>query len=231
MCPLSCLSHVCPMSLTYQSHVVMSMSPVRPVSLQHSVGVVHVPGRRPFGQNLLTVYIDGEPQKTAQLRFPSLSEVAVSYLLNRSVCCGGLTSSSLSLSRSPPAASAQQDTGPPPPPPRPPACRRPCPPASPQSSPSPTTPPPSSAPSPFPCLSVEDAGGPWTRPFTLSQQDSRTPSGGHPPLWTGSWALPSSATRLCSRHRSEPCTLQVSHNILVNIYLVYIHPTAAQLSV
>ncbi|KAM4736367.1 neurobeachin-like protein 2 isoform 1-T1 [Anableps anableps] len=40
----------------------------------HSVAVVHIPGRRPFGQNLVTVYIDGEQQKTAQLRFPSFSE-------------------------------------------------------------------------------------------------------------------------------------------------------------
>ncbi|MEQ2241254.1 Neurobeachin-like protein 2, partial [Ilyodon furcidens] len=40
----------------------------------HSVAIVHIPGRRPFGQNLVTVYIDGEQQKTAQLRFPSFSE-------------------------------------------------------------------------------------------------------------------------------------------------------------
>lgn len=40
----------------------------------HSVAVVHIPGRRPFGQNLVTIYIDGEQQKTAPLRFPSFSE-------------------------------------------------------------------------------------------------------------------------------------------------------------
>ncbi|KAG7242087.1 hypothetical protein INR49_024133 [Caranx melampygus] len=39
----------------------------------HSVAIVHIPGRRPFGQNLVTIYIDGEQRKTAQLRFPSLS--------------------------------------------------------------------------------------------------------------------------------------------------------------
>jgi len=43
--------------------------------LQHSVAIVHIPGRRPFGQNLVTIYIDGEQRKTAQLRFPSFSEV------------------------------------------------------------------------------------------------------------------------------------------------------------
>lgn len=43
---------------------------------QHSVAIVHIPGRRPFGQNLVTVYIDGEQRMTAQLHFPSLSEVS-----------------------------------------------------------------------------------------------------------------------------------------------------------
>lgn len=44
-------------------------------SSQHSVAIVHIPGRRPFGQNMVTIYIDGEQRKTAQLRFPSFSEV------------------------------------------------------------------------------------------------------------------------------------------------------------
>ncbi|XP_047454573.1 neurobeachin-like protein 2 isoform X2 [Mugil cephalus] len=48
----------------------------------HSVAIVHVPGRRPFGQNVVTIYIDGEQCKTAQLRFPSLSEPFTS-------CCIG----------------------------------------------------------------------------------------------------------------------------------------------
>ncbi|XP_061572701.1 neurobeachin-like protein 2 isoform X3 [Cololabis saira] len=48
----------------------------------HSVAIVHIPGRRPFGQNLVTVYIDGEQRKTAQLRFPSFSEPYTS-------CCIG----------------------------------------------------------------------------------------------------------------------------------------------
>uniref|UniRef100_A0A4W6DRB4 Neurobeachin-like protein 2 n=1 Tax=Lates calcarifer TaxID=8187 RepID=A0A4W6DRB4_LATCA len=48
----------------------------------HSVAIVHIPGRRPFGQNLVTIYIDGELRKTAQLRFPSLSEPFTS-------CCIG----------------------------------------------------------------------------------------------------------------------------------------------
>uniref|UniRef100_A0A2I4B951 Neurobeachin-like protein 2 n=1 Tax=Austrofundulus limnaeus TaxID=52670 RepID=A0A2I4B951_AUSLI len=43
-------------------------------SCWHSVAIVHIPGRRPFGQNLVTIYIDGEQRKTAQLRFPSFSE-------------------------------------------------------------------------------------------------------------------------------------------------------------
>lgn len=40
------------------------------------MAIVHTPGRRPFGQNLVTVYIDGEQCINAQLRFPSLGEVA-----------------------------------------------------------------------------------------------------------------------------------------------------------
>ncbi|XP_035269360.1 neurobeachin-like protein 2 isoform X1 [Anguilla anguilla] len=49
----------------------------------HSVGVVHIPGRRPFGQNLVTIYVDGEQRVTAQLRFPSFNEPFTS-------CCIGL---------------------------------------------------------------------------------------------------------------------------------------------
>uniref|UniRef100_A0A669D9I1 Neurobeachin-like protein 2 n=1 Tax=Oreochromis niloticus TaxID=8128 RepID=A0A669D9I1_ORENI len=51
-------------------------------SCWHSVAIVHIPGRRPFGQNLVTIYIDGELRKTAQLRFPSFSEPFTS-------CCIG----------------------------------------------------------------------------------------------------------------------------------------------
>uniref|UniRef100_A0A671PHP8 Neurobeachin-like protein 2 n=1 Tax=Sinocyclocheilus anshuiensis TaxID=1608454 RepID=A0A671PHP8_9TELE len=48
----------------------------------HSVAIVHVPGRRPFGQNVVTVYVDGMQCKTAPLRFPSLNEPFTS-------CCIG----------------------------------------------------------------------------------------------------------------------------------------------
>ncbi|XP_044063306.1 neurobeachin-like protein 2 isoform X1 [Siniperca chuatsi] len=51
-------------------------------SCWHSVAIVHIPGRRPFGQNLVTIYIDGEQRKIAQLRFPSFSEPFTS-------CCIG----------------------------------------------------------------------------------------------------------------------------------------------
>lgn len=42
------------------------------------MAIVHIPGRRPFGHNLVTIYIDGEQRMTAQLHFPSLSEVTES---------------------------------------------------------------------------------------------------------------------------------------------------------
>lgn len=45
------------------------------LSPQHCVDVVHVAGRRPFGQNVVSIYADGHLRKTAQLRFPSLHEV------------------------------------------------------------------------------------------------------------------------------------------------------------
>lgn len=47
---------------------------------QHSVAIVHIPGRRPFGHNLVAIYIDGEQRINAQLHFPSLSEVTESEM-------------------------------------------------------------------------------------------------------------------------------------------------------
>ncbi|NWI56296.1 NBEL2 protein, partial [Calyptomena viridis] len=51
-------------------------------SAWHCVDIVHVTGRRPFGQNVVSVYADGHLRKTAQLRFPSLHESFTS-------CCIG----------------------------------------------------------------------------------------------------------------------------------------------
>ncbi|MFT7805427.1 neurobeachin-like protein 2 isoform X1 [Arapaima gigas] len=48
----------------------------------HSVDIVHIPGRRPFSQNQVTIYVDGVQRRTAQLRFPSLNEPFTS-------CCIG----------------------------------------------------------------------------------------------------------------------------------------------
>uniref|UniRef100_A0A674B7R4 Neurobeachin-like protein 2 n=1 Tax=Salmo trutta TaxID=8032 RepID=A0A674B7R4_SALTR len=68
---------------TKKDYMVVSL-PEHPLTdcCWHSVDIVHIPGRRPFGQNLVTVYIDGEQRKTAQLRFPSLNEPFTS-------CCIG----------------------------------------------------------------------------------------------------------------------------------------------
>ncbi|NXL54651.1 NBEL2 protein, partial [Podilymbus podiceps] len=52
------------------------------LSPQHCVDIVHVAGRRPFGQNVVSIYADGHLRKTAQLRFPSLHESFTS-------CCIG----------------------------------------------------------------------------------------------------------------------------------------------
>uniref|UniRef100_A0ACB8FWE4 Uncharacterized protein n=1 Tax=Sphaerodactylus townsendi TaxID=933632 RepID=A0ACB8FWE4_9SAUR len=51
-------------------------------SAWHCVDIVHITGRRPFGQNLVNVYVDGQLKKMAQLRFPSLGE-------SFSSCCIG----------------------------------------------------------------------------------------------------------------------------------------------
>ncbi|XP_053116915.1 neurobeachin-like protein 2 isoform X2 [Hemicordylus capensis] len=48
----------------------------------HCVDIVHITGRRPFGQNLVNIYMDGQHQKVAQLRFPSFGESFTS-------CCIG----------------------------------------------------------------------------------------------------------------------------------------------
>ncbi|XP_063780672.1 neurobeachin-like protein 2 isoform X2 [Pseudophryne corroboree] len=51
-------------------------------SMWHCVDIVHVAGRRPFGQNMVNIYADGLLRKVSQLRFPSLNESFTS-------CCIG----------------------------------------------------------------------------------------------------------------------------------------------
>ncbi|KAM3822734.1 neurobeachin-like protein 2 isoform 1-T1 [Vipera latastei] len=48
----------------------------------HCVDVVHIVGRRLFSQNQVNIFVDGQLQKVAQLRFPSVSEAFTS-------CCIG----------------------------------------------------------------------------------------------------------------------------------------------
>ncbi|XP_007949943.1 neurobeachin-like protein 2 [Orycteropus afer afer] len=60
---------------TRKEYLTMSLSEVSFTdSAWHCVAIVHVPGRRPFSQNLVHVYKDGHLVKTAPLRCPSLSE-------------------------------------------------------------------------------------------------------------------------------------------------------------
>uniref|UniRef100_A0A3P8ZCA7 Neurobeachin-like 1 n=1 Tax=Esox lucius TaxID=8010 RepID=A0A3P8ZCA7_ESOLU len=51
-------------------------------SLWHSIGVVHVPGKRPFGQSLVYVYVDGQQKLSAPLKYPGMTEPFTS-------CCIG----------------------------------------------------------------------------------------------------------------------------------------------
>uniref|UniRef100_A0A8C3XAF6 Neurobeachin-like protein 2 n=1 Tax=Catagonus wagneri TaxID=51154 RepID=A0A8C3XAF6_9CETA len=60
---------------TRKEYLTMSLPEVSFAdSTWHCVAVVHVPGRRPFSQNLVYVYKDGHLVKTATLRCPSLNE-------------------------------------------------------------------------------------------------------------------------------------------------------------
>ncbi|XP_063285902.1 neurobeachin-like protein 1 isoform X1 [Pelobates fuscus] len=51
-------------------------------SLWHSIAIVHVPGKRPFGQSLVYIYVNGQQKVSAPLKFPSLNEPFTS-------CCIG----------------------------------------------------------------------------------------------------------------------------------------------
>ncbi|XP_054992464.1 neurobeachin-like protein 2 isoform X1 [Sorex araneus] len=60
---------------TRKEYLTMSLPEVSFAdSTWHCVAIVHVPGRRPFSQNLVHVYKDGHLVKTAPLRCPCLSE-------------------------------------------------------------------------------------------------------------------------------------------------------------
>lgn len=63
--------------------------------LQHSIGVVHIPGKRPFGQSLVYIYVDGQQKLSAPLKYPTMTEVrlllkclviTVYHLIDLSVC-------------------------------------------------------------------------------------------------------------------------------------------------
>ncbi|NXA09748.1 NBEL2 protein, partial [Sapayoa aenigma] len=70
-------------------------------SAWHCVDIVHVPGRRPFGQNIVSVYADGHLRKTAQLRFPSLHESFTSCCIGSA---GHRTTTTAATASHPPAS-------------------------------------------------------------------------------------------------------------------------------
>lgn len=73
-------------------------------SAWHCIDIVHVTGRRPFGQNLVHVYADGQLRQVAQLRFPSLNESFTS-------CCigsAGHRTTTTSTAYPPPCHSPEQ---------------------------------------------------------------------------------------------------------------------------
>uniref|UniRef100_A0A8C3D254 Neurobeachin like 1 n=1 Tax=Cairina moschata TaxID=8855 RepID=A0A8C3D254_CAIMO len=51
-------------------------------SLWHNITIVHMPGKRPFGQSLVYIYVNGQQKISAPLRFPAMNEPFTS-------CCIG----------------------------------------------------------------------------------------------------------------------------------------------
>ncbi|XP_028661999.2 neurobeachin-like protein 1 isoform X1 [Erpetoichthys calabaricus] len=51
-------------------------------SLWHCIAVVHIPGKRPFGQSLVSIYVNGQQKLTTPLKFPLMNEPFTS-------CCIG----------------------------------------------------------------------------------------------------------------------------------------------
>uniref|UniRef100_G1P9B6 Neurobeachin like 1 n=1 Tax=Myotis lucifugus TaxID=59463 RepID=G1P9B6_MYOLU len=51
-------------------------------SLWHNITIVHMPGKRPFGQSLVYIYDNGQQKVSAPLRFPAMNEPFIS-------CCIG----------------------------------------------------------------------------------------------------------------------------------------------
>nr|XP_033801863.1 neurobeachin-like protein 1 isoform X2 [Geotrypetes seraphini] len=51
-------------------------------SLWHHIAIVHVPGKRPFGQSLVYIYVNGQQMISVPLKFPSMNEPFIS-------CCIG----------------------------------------------------------------------------------------------------------------------------------------------
>jgi hypothetical protein len=47
---------------------------------QHNITIVHMPGKRPFGQSLVYIYDNGQQKVSAPLRFPAMNEVSISNL-------------------------------------------------------------------------------------------------------------------------------------------------------
>ncbi|KAM9783238.1 neurobeachin-like protein 2 [Neosynchiropus ocellatus] len=79
----------------------------------HSVGIVHVPGRRLFAQNLVNIYIDGTLCKSSQLRFPSFSEPFTSCCIGSAGHRTTITTTSPTLSSSTPSTPAAEFSFPP----------------------------------------------------------------------------------------------------------------------
>lgn len=67
--------------MSLQRHSVILVLLMYAFHCQHNITIVHMPGKRPFGQSLVYIYDNGQQKVSAPLRFPAMNEVSTCTLL------------------------------------------------------------------------------------------------------------------------------------------------------
>lgn len=63
--------------MSLQRHDVILIILIRTLLHQHNITIVHMPGKRPFGQSIVYIYDNGQQKVSAPLRFPAMNEVSI----------------------------------------------------------------------------------------------------------------------------------------------------------
>lgn len=92
------VSHMTKKLHPFERHCVKIYSNKIVFNPQHSIGVVHVPGKRPFGQSLVYIYVDGQQKLSAPLKYPNMTEVSGSTVARNHCALILICLTSLSLS-------------------------------------------------------------------------------------------------------------------------------------